>query len=270
MYDPYCPQCRETTDLFFFCSLTEAVCTYCGGPVRTCSKCGALHSEDWHRHNGKRFCHKCYLAGSEQRAVKALNEAQTCRWCRRKGQVDYRAYCEECAVQEVFDPGRAADLVVEILDMLAEELNLLIPASYSVQLGGVKEMDPEHLYFHDKSALGGWIRGTRKMVFQPRLPRWLLSAVVAHQHTHAWQASECHEQSPVLIESLARWTELKTLEALDCADHFEALHLHQGLQYEQGLDFLLDLEEISQPKGVIAEVTRMRDFPLWVYEPRRA
>ncbi len=171
--------------------------------------------------------------------------------------VDYQAVCKDCGRQEVFAQNQGEQVLIDLLDYLAQEVGLLIPASYDFELNLPEEFEP---YRQDQVPLGAWVRGTRKMHVRPGLPRWLFSAVAAHQHAYAWQASECHAQSPVLIECFARWIQLKILEGLDCADHFEALQ-HQGRQYQQGLDYLLDLEEESGPKGLVTELRQMRDFP---------
>lgn len=250
VYDPFCPQCQETTDRFFFHSLTEAVCTYCGGPVRTCSRCGSLHSSEWHTHKKKRLCQRCYQAGAEQRSVEALSQAQVCRWCRRPGDVDYKACCRDCGATEVVSLEHAEELLMEVLDFLAEELGLLVPASYDL------ELDP------DRQEPGGWVRERRAMRMRPGLPSWLFAAVVAHQHTHAWQALECQDQSPTLVEALARWAQLQVLQALGSPQHYGALHQDRKSNYERGLNWLREME----PSDVVREVRRMRDLPLWVYQ----
>jgi hypothetical protein len=177
---------------------------------------------------------------------------------------DGRPLCAACQATAVISADEATRVYRAAESVIREQLGLSlnVPTGLTLvepdELGEVlRDMgqDPD-----SGDTLGVYTRrGRRRGIYAAvGLPRLLLLQVAAHELAHAWQMENAPLlRDPLLREGFAEWVAYHVLLAVGEPEAAERIVARDDL-YGQGARLLLDMEQQSGPRGVIAWTRQAR------------
>lgn len=159
-------------------------CDHCGELIH--GHCTTYQDKVYCRTCGDRFplCLDCYWQACGR-----------CRFCQEKKPPDGDTRCQECLSNRVQTLTVAQDLLDEVHWFCRDELGLTVQQPYKLKLADTAAAIPKlhsDAYLLSLSTVGLWVPKARTMWAVKGYPFWFTSAVLAHEHAHAWQ-QETHK-----------------------------------------------------------------------------
>lgn len=254
----YCRKCGDRYPLCLDCgtAISEGPdCPACGGPARACGGCGTLFTGRWIVYQETWFCLDCYWQASGR-----------CRFCQEKKPPDGDTRCRQCLSKRVQTQAVAQDLLDEVQWFCRDELGLVVKQPYKLKLADTAAAIPKlhtDAYTLSLSTVGLWVPRERTMWAVKGYPFWFTSAVLAHEHAHAWQQENCPAQTQDLLEGFAAWVEWRVVQNLGYASFAENMFRLPCPIYGRGLRRCLQLEQQVGAEGLLKKVQTMRNFSVW-------
>jgi len=254
----YCRDCADRYPLCLDCGTAIAHrpdCPECQGPARACGLCGTLFADRWLVHQSTWYCLNCFWVACGR-----------CRFCQEPKPPDGDTRCRKCLEKRVLTQSVAQDLLDEVQWFCQEELGLVVKQPYKLRLADTAADIPKlhtDAYTLSLSTVGLWAPRERTMWAVKGYPYWFTSAVLAHEHAHAWQQEHCPRQSQDLMEGFAAWVEWRVVSNLGYTTFAENMYKLPCPIYGRGLRRCLQLEQQVGTAGLLTRVKSMRNFSLW-------
>ncbi|MBT9584108.1 hypothetical protein IV102_12275 [bacterium] len=254
----YCRSCANRHPLCLDCGTAIAHrpdCPNCQGPARACGGCNTLFADRWMVHDSTWYCLSCFWVACGR-----------CRFCQELKPPDGDTRCQTCLQKRVQSMAVAQDLLDEVQWFCQEELGLAVRQPYQLRLADTAADIPKlhtDAYTLSLATVGLWVPRERMMWAVKGYPFWFTSAVLAHEHAHAWQQENCPRQSQDLLEGFAAWVEWRVVKNLGYATFADNMFKLQCPIYGRGLRRCLQLEQQVGAHGLLEKVRQLRKFPLW-------
>lgn len=254
----YCRRCADTYPLCLDCGSAiqgATDCACCGGPARVCAGCQSPFASRWLVYEGRFFCLPCFWVACGR-----------CRFCQEEKEPGPDTRCQRCLEHRVFSLPVAQDLLDEVHWFCREELGLEVRQPYQLRLAETAADIPKlhtDAYTLSLSTVGLWAPRERIMWVVKGYPFWFTSAILAHEHAHAWQQENCPRQSQDLMEGFAAWVEWRVVKNLGYETFAHNMETLDCPIYGRGLRRCLALEKQVGSAGVLEKVKEMRSFSLW-------
>ncbi len=258
-----CQGCEQTAPRCALCCVPihpavsrEGLCPTCLAQAPICVSCGKRIRGQYYRNgaNGALYCEACF---------KGQPRCDVCGGVAGPGSQqlhDGRHICADCHATAVYDAAKAGELYGRVLEIMAQRLGLQLSIRPTLSLVGRDQMlallsqtrseetDRPELVF------GLFVRRGRKraVYIEFGLPQILMIQVLAHELAHAWQGENCPLlRDPLVREGFAEWAAYRVLTALGAVKK-AALMQQRGDLYGQGLQAMLELENVGGPEAVHA------------------
>ena len=176
--------------------------------------------------------------------------------------IDGRAFCPECAATLVADPSEIEALYESLLAAARTRLGLELAAWPPLVLDSELALRARPDRSAPEGLCGLYLRegGRASIHVLVPLPRARLTAVLAHEIGHAWQAEKCPEaQGPRLREGFAEWVSWRLIEGRAGCDGERAVIERRSDLYGEGFRLFAGLETRS-----------WSDAPLWYARAARS
>lgn len=254
----YCRKCGDRYPLCLDCGTAIADrpdCPDCGGPARVCGGCGTTFAGRWLVYDDTWFCLDCYWQACGR-----------CRFCQELKPPDGDTRCQQCLSQRVQTLAVAQDLLDEVQWFCRDELGLVVQQPYKLKLADAAAAIPKlhtDAYVLSLSTVGLWVPKERTMWAVKGYPFWFTSAVLAHEHAHAWQQENCPTQTQDLLEGFAAWVEWRVVQNLGYHTFAENMYRLSCPIYGRGLRRCMQLEQQVGAEELLKKVKTMRHFSKW-------